>query len=162
MPNTQEVIIRKARPPDYAQACRLFDALDQLHRERAPWMFKTPPSQPRSEDFFADLLNNEDAVVFVADVGSLVGLAHGLMRTAPDIPVFVNQRWGVVEGLLVDPAWRRRGIGRRLTEAIEEWANGLGAAWVELNVYDFNAEAREFYGALGYLPLSTKLRKLPV
>jgi hypothetical protein len=35
----------------------------------------------------------------------------------------------------------------------------LGAAWIEVNVYDVNAEARRFYESLGYLPLSTKLRK---
>jgi GNAT superfamily N-acetyltransferase len=154
-----EAIIRRARPDDYAQACRLLDGLDELHRDRAPWMFKAPASQPRSEDFFADLLNNEDAVVFVADAGHLVGVAHGLMRAAPDSPVFVRQRWGVVDGLVVDPACRRRGIGKLLTLSIEEWALGLGASWVELNVYEFNAEARRFYEALGYLPLSTKLSK---
>ena len=35
----------------------------------------------------------------------------------------------------------------------------MGAPWVELNVYEVNAEARRFYEALGYLRLSTKLRK---
>jgi len=159
MPSPHEAMIRRALPDDYVQMCRLFDALDELHRNRAPWMFEAPASQPRSESFFADLLGNEDAVVFVADAGHLVGVAHGLMRAAPDFPVFVRQRWGVVDGVVVDPAWRRRGIGTLLTQSIEEWALGLGARWVELNVYEFNAEARRFYEALGYVPLSTKLRK---
>ena len=152
-------MIRRARPDDYAQARGLLDALDELHRERAPWMFKTPASQPRPESFFTDLLNSDDSAVFVDDAGQLVGIAHGLMRAAPDFPVFVRQRWGVLDGLVVDPAWRRRGIGKLLTLSIEEWALGLGAPWVELNVYEFNADARKFYESLGYLPMSTKLRK---
>lgn len=159
MATPPELTIRRARPDDYAQACSLLDALDDLHREQAPWMFEVPASQPRPESFFADLLNSDDSAVFVADAGQLVGVVHGLMRAAPDFPVFVRQRWGVLDGLVVDPAWRRRGIGRLLTQSIEDWALGLGAPWVELNVYEFNAEARRFYESLGYLPLSTKLRK---
>jgi GNAT superfamily N-acetyltransferase len=48
---------------------------------------------------------------------------------------------------------------RALTRAAERWAVGRGAKWLELGVYEFNAEARAFYQALGYSPVSTKLRK---
>jgi GNAT superfamily N-acetyltransferase len=75
------------------------------------------------------------------------------------LPIFVRQRWGVVDDLIVDAAWRRRGIGKRLVHAIESWAHELDAAWVEMNVYDFNSEARDFYASMGYLPLSMKLHK---
>ena len=47
---------------------------------------------------------------------------------------------GRVDSLVVDPAWRRRGIGKLLARSVEEWAVGLGAPWVELNVYDVNAK----------------------
>jgi diamine N-acetyltransferase len=159
MLQTHEATIRRARFDDYAQACRLNDAVDELHRNRLPWMFKKPDDQPRSEAYFANLLNREDSAVFVADAGRVVGIAFGLLRSAPELSVFRRQRWGVLDELVVDPTWRRRGIGKRLTHALEEWALESGAAWTELNVYEFNTEARRFYEALGYLPLSTKLRK---
>jgi GNAT superfamily N-acetyltransferase len=159
MPNTTELTIRRAHLDDYAQAVPLLDSLDEMHRVRAPWMFKKPESPPRSQSFFADLLGNSNSAVFVADAGPLVGIAHGVMRDAPDLSVFFRQRYGVLDGLAVDPAWRRRGIGKLLTRAVETWALDLGAPWVELNVYEFNAEARNFYESQGYLPLSTKLRK---
>jgi GNAT superfamily N-acetyltransferase len=159
MLDADEVIIRRARFDDHAQACRLSDALDELHRDQLPWMFETPDVQPRSEAYFADLLNREDSAVFVADAGRVVGVAFGLLRSAPEFPVFRRQRWGVLDGLVVDPTWRRRGIGKRLTYAVEGWALESGAPWIELNVYEFNTEARRFYEALGYLPFSTKLRK---
>jgi GNAT superfamily N-acetyltransferase len=159
MTNADEATIRMARPEDYDQICRLMDALDELHHKRLPWLFKATDVQPRSESFFADLLNRDDSAVFVADAGRVVGVAFGLMRTAPEFPVFVRQRWGVLDNLVVDRAWRRRGIGKRLAHSVEKWACGLGAPWVELNVYEFNAEARRFYQALGYLPVATRLRK---
>jgi GNAT superfamily N-acetyltransferase len=159
MPTSHEATIRTAHRDDYSQVCRLSDALDELHRDSLPWMLKTPDVPARSEAFFADLLSREDSAVFVADATAVVGVAFGVLRAAPTLPVFIPQRSGVLDGLVVDPAWRRRGIGKRLAESVEQWALAAGAAWVELNVYDFNADARRFYESLGYLPLSTKLRK---
>jgi diamine N-acetyltransferase len=159
MPHNHEATVRRARPDDYARVCQLSDSLDELHRDHLPWMLKTPDVPPRSEDFFADLLSREDSVVFVADAGHVVGVAYGLLRAAPALSVFIQQQWGVLDGLVVDSGWRRRGIGRQLAQSVEKWAVDLGAPWVEVNVYEFNAEARWFYESLGYLPLSTKLRK---
>ena len=157
--NPHEVTLRRASLADHAQACRLTDSVDALHRQHLPWLFEKPDAQPRSEAYFADLLKRDDAGVFVADAGRVVGIAFGLLRWAPEFPVFKRQRWGVIDGLVVDPAWRRLGIGKRLTQAVETWALESGAPWVELNVYEFNAEARRFYEALGYLPVLTKLRR---
>jgi GNAT superfamily N-acetyltransferase len=122
-------------------------------------MFKAPDAQPRSETFFAELLNGENSAVFVAEAGTVVGIALGVMRAAPQHAIFVQQRYGVIDDIVVEPAWRRRGIATLLAHSVEAWAMSLGATWVELNVYDFNIEARRFYEALGYLPLFTRLRK---
>ena len=76
------------------------------------------------------------------------GVAVGQMRTAPEFPAFIPQRWGVLDVLVVNPAWRRQGIGKRLARAVEAWAIESGAPWVEVNMYNINAEARRFYEAL--------------
>jgi GNAT superfamily N-acetyltransferase len=118
-------------------------------------MFKEPESQARTSEFFADALSRDDSAVFIADADGIVGIAHGRTRAAPDVPVLHAQRWGVLESLVVAPAWRRRGVGKRLADAFEGWALGEGASWVEASVYEFNGEARGFYEALGYLTLRT-------
>jgi len=159
MSTSEEAMIRPARLEDYDGACQLMDALDAFHRERLPWLFKAPSGHPRSEAYFTDLLSGEDSAVFVADAGHVVGIAVGVMRAAPEFPVFIQQRWAVLDGLVVDPAWRRRGIGKLLVRSVEAWATQSGAPWVEVNVYEVNADARQFYETLGYLPSSTKLRK---
>jgi ribosomal-protein-alanine N-acetyltransferase len=48
--------------------------------------------------------------------------------------------------LAVDPAWRRRGIGRRLTDEIR--LQHLGDVFLE--VRESNAKARSFYKSMGF------------
>jgi len=158
MPESGAVKVRPARLEDYESACRLMDSLDALHRERLPWMFE-PPSEPaRTRTHFEDLLTSEDSSMYVAEAVGVVGVAVGFMRAAPQRPIFVQQRWAVLDGIVVEPAWRGRGLGKLLAQSVENWGFRTGAAWVEVNVYEANPEARRFYEALGYLPLSTRLR----
>ncbi|MEO8903275.1 MAG: GNAT family N-acetyltransferase [Polyangiaceae bacterium] len=156
---SQPFSIREAVGADYERLCALFAEVDALHAERAPWLFRTPLSEPRSREFVAAQAHGADSTLLVADAGELVGVATVLMRSAPEFGVFVPQRWGVLDGIAVTQACRRRGVGTALTRAAEAWAHARSAQWLELVVYDFNADARGFYEALGYLPTSTKLRK---
>ena len=157
MSGSEEATVRLACMEDYEPVSRLMDSLDALHRTRLPWMFRVPGEPPRPRAHFARLLASDDSAVFVAEAASVVGVAVGFMRSAPELPVFVQQTCVVLDSLVVDPAWRRRGLGRRLARSVEGWGFGAHAAWLEVNVYEVNPEARGFYQALGYLPLSTKL-----
>jgi GNAT superfamily N-acetyltransferase len=88
-----------------------------------------------------------------------VGLASIQRRAAPDFPVFIPQQYAVIDDLIVHPSWRRRGVGRMLYQACEDWARTRGAPWVELNVYEFNREAYEFYKGVGFGTCVRRLRK---
>jgi ribosomal-protein-alanine N-acetyltransferase len=55
--------------------------------------------------------------------------------------------------LAVDPAHRRRGIGRRLITWLEETALTAGTFRIALELRALNEAARAFYGALGYREL---------
>ncbi len=57
--------------------------------------------------------------------------------------------------LAVAPAWQGRGIGRRLVEAVEEWALLLGLDEVHLGVRMELAENSGLYRHLGYVENGT-------
>ena len=99
--STLEAVIREARSEDYPQVCRLLDALDELHRERAPWMFKAPEYQPRSEGYFASLVDGEHSAVLVADAGPLVGIAPWMAVVVADLVLAVALRWFPVRSVPV-------------------------------------------------------------
>ncbi|MFW6162461.1 MAG: N-acetyltransferase family protein [Planctomycetota bacterium] len=152
--------IRPAAEEDYSAACALLDELDALHREELPRVFRDPETVARSRDYVGSILADDDQALLLAEGdGEAVGLAHAAMRESRDFPILVARRSAVVENLVVAPAWRRRGVGRRLMDAVEAWAQERGASEIELNVWEFNRQAVGFYQVLGYQTVSRRMWK---
>jgi GNAT superfamily N-acetyltransferase len=55
-----------------------------------------------------------------------------------------------VVALVVDPARRRVGAGRRLLDAVEAWALDLGCRDIEVTSRRSREDAQAFYRALGF------------
>jgi ribosomal protein S18 acetylase RimI-like enzyme len=150
--------IRPARPEDYEAIQPLADQMDSLHRERLPDRFRKHDGPPRSREYIESLLRDENTFLAVAESGDgLVGIINtGLTRT-PDVPVKVRRVFAKVRGVVVLPEMRRRRIGTALMRKMWDWASSRGAVEVQLNVYDYNPDAMEFFRALGFAPLSHRL-----
>lgn len=67
----------------------------------------------------------------------------------------LDERTGYVVTLDVAPAWRRRGLARRLMADIESKLHSIGAEEMELHVFTGNAEAIRFYESIGYTQAGT-------
>jgi ribosomal protein S18 acetylase RimI-like enzyme len=57
---------------------------------------------------------------------------------------------GVVQALVVDDAWRGRGIGEALMHEAEAWAAGRGLGTTALYTRVDRDRARAFYERIGY------------
>jgi ribosomal protein S18 acetylase RimI-like enzyme len=152
--------IREAVASDYENLCVLFDEGDALHRENLPWIFQKPRGAVRGRDYVLGLIADETVGFFVAQVEDrLVGLICVMTRESSEVPIFVRRRYVVVDNVVVKEEFRRTGIGRALMEKAHEWAVVEGADSIELNVWEFNQEAIEFYKTLGYETASRKMSK---
>jgi ribosomal protein S18 acetylase RimI-like enzyme len=151
--------IRSARLADHLELHALFEELDRLHRDRAPWLLRKPSIDPRPLEWLQTFLADRSAALFVADAGACVGLATVRLRDAPSTAIFIEQRHAVIDDLIVHRDWRRKGIARGLYDACEEWARERKASWIEANVYEFNAEANDFYASLGLRTTMRRMRK---
>jgi GNAT superfamily N-acetyltransferase len=76
------------------------------------------------------------------DEQTWIGMAVG-SRADDDERAHLYAMW-------VDPGSRRTGVGRRLVEAILEWAEAEGATEIELGATAINRDAVVFYERLGF------------
>ena len=154
------ITIRLADEQDYEVYCDLMDEINELHRLALPGIFQQPPGRIIDRDYFMSLLNNDQAAIFFAEYnGRVAGFINVLIREAPAYPLLVTRRYGVVDTLVVRPAFQRTGVGRALMNQGEKWTASQGVSEVELNVYEFNLGAQAFYRQLGYTTYSRKMSK---
>lgn len=152
--------IREATQEDYSRLIELFAEVDALHRKALPKVFRKADGPARTEEYIFGIIANGDACLFVAEHHSqVVGFAQGFIRQAPDIPVIVPRRYGVVDDVVVREGFRRSGVGRSLVKRVEQWVLEKGVFQVELNVWEFNKGAMAFYEEVGYLTASRKMQR---
>lgn len=114
------------------------------------WLNKVAMGYDYPEDKTAEklalLLNDERNKIFIADwEGSVVGYLHLV-----DYDVLYGDHLKNIMGIAVDPAYRRRGIGKSLLAAGESWAKEQGAAGIRLVSGESRTGAHAFYRSLGY------------
>ncbi len=122
-----EPSIRPALPADYPHFARLFRELGA--EDPVP-----------SESVWNAVLGPQ--IIFLEDHTRAIG--YGFFETFQSV--------GYVRHLVVDPAHRRRGSGRKLMEAMAQRLRLAGCATWRLNVRIENAPAQRLYESLGLEP----------
>lgn len=156
-----DVRIRKATIEDFESYSGLFNQVNDVHVAVFPDTFRHVEGAPRAFEDYRAILEDPNQLLLMAQAGGqVVGYVHTLLRERPPIPIMVPARFAVVDTLVVDDACRRRGVGRALMAAAEDWAQSNGAVYVELNVWAFNRGAVALYEELGYGVISQRMRKM--
>jgi GNAT superfamily N-acetyltransferase len=153
-----ETRVRGATIEDYEVLCEIFAQADELHYEALPLVFRNVEGPSRSRELVEGIIAAEGEELIVAEAdGEVVGALWVTLRDAPDYPVVAPRRYAVVQQLVVRDSHRGRGAGRALMEAAHRWAAERRVNQVELNVWEFNRGAIEFYERLGYSTASRKM-----
>ena len=95
--------------------------------------------------------NDPDADFYraVEWTGSAILVLREDDRISASVMVGFDGHRGWVYYLAVAPTERRRGLGRQMMAAAEDWLRGRGAPKIQLMVREGNDEAAAFYEALG-------------
>lgn len=109
-----------------------------------------------AESFFVDR-DRTDAVKISAMMKSgnfLVSEDAGRMTAC----VYVELRGDrAYFGLLaVDPAAQKKGIGKAMIGAVEDYARATGCRFMDMRIVNIRAELPPFYGRLGYVETGTE------
>ncbi|QGG55513.1 GNAT family N-acetyltransferase [Paenibacillus sp. B01] len=100
-----------------------------------------------AEAFLDDRLRRGESAVFAALAD---GAAVGFMQLYPVFSSISLKRAWILNDLFVDPAWRGRGVARRLLREAERLGMETGAAYIQLSTAYGNAAARSLYESEGY------------
>lgn len=135
------------RPVKHGEAADLRKLRLRALRDAPDAYFGSLDSEQRLPlSHWEDWATSEDKVMLVAvEGGDWLGMAGALVH--PDKAGTVSLWW-----LWVAPSVRGRGIARRLTDALAEWARERGAARLEVAVAENNEASMALCRGLGFVP----------
>ncbi len=144
--------IRPATIDDYTAIDTIFVEVELLHRAALPQIFRAPDGPVLSREYFEAGLADEAFAWLVAErTGALLGFVTVRVVQAPERPILLPRRYAEVNNLAVHAPYRQSGVGRALLKRAEQWAAEQQLGEIELNVWEFNQGAIEFYEKLGYV-----------
>lgn len=127
-------MIRKANTTDYVE-------LQKLSFEDLGYVCDVELVKSRLEN-----LDPNNECVFVAEVNSkVVGYVHIIIFNTLYYKSMAN-----IQGMVVAKEHQRKGYGKELMNAAENWVREKGIEMIRLNSGFIRPEAHQFYRAIGY------------
>jgi ribosomal protein S18 acetylase RimI-like enzyme len=141
--------VRPARPSDLPRVSQLAAELVRQHHalDAARFMLVEPIAEGYRR-FFTGELRRKGALILVAEDADILGYAYATLepRNWNDL----LDAAGKLNDLFVDPAARRRGVGRALCRAVLDELAARGAPRVVLMSAWRNPDAHVFFESMGF------------
>ena len=152
------VAVRRGTSSDMELLSSLDAEVHAIHAAALPWAFKSPGPPAFPPDRAAELMDNPDNLVFIAEIDAEpVGcIWAGVVRRA-ETPWRPAREMVYVNLNSVRAAHRRRGVGAALMAAVRAEAASRNVALLGLDVWSFNADARAFFQSQGFAPYNERL-----
>lgn len=157
--HVDDVIIREAVEDDVDRIGALWKKLVSYHRGLDDQL---PEAAEDGDKLYARHLLNRltdqyTHIVVAESDGEVVGFVFGIIvDLVPEM--FIAETGGFLADIFVDEAYRGRGVGRDLVDALSKWFRERGVGYVELYVANKNGDARAFWDKMGARELMTRLR----
>ena len=151
--------IREASIYDFDSLHELYSHVDQNHNDAHPEQFKPSSEIKRPDEYFEKLLSDDNVVLLVASLEKeVVGFVHAELHEM-NHPVLYNYKYGHISDVVVNPRFKRNGVGKLLFQSVEKWLKEKGAREISLTVFSFNTEAIFFYQNSGFTNRHCKMVK---
>ena len=141
-------MIRVAIISDFTAIYNLEEQVFNLHLKAHPDMIKS--NLPFSKEYYESLLNDENVKIFVyTEDDEVLGYCITKRIEYDNHHLFYDMTILEINDMCVDEKVRGKNIGRQLFDRAKEYAIEIGATRIELSVWHFNENARNFYKHLG-------------
>ena len=142
--------IREAKIEDLKQITIILEQIARMHYENRPDIFRKKSKKQIEKDLIEEINDDEKNVIIATDESSKVyGILICRIKETKAHINLKNSKTLWIEELGVNEKYRKNGIGKQLMKKAEEMAKKLGCKRIELNCWNFNQNAVNFYKAFG-------------
>lgn len=117
---------------------------------REPEIFKKGFSKELSDHIYTIFADPRQKIVVYEIDGAICSFAVINHITKPENPFMYVRDYLDIDEFCVDEAYRRRGLATEMIAFIRDYAKAEGFDRLELNMWEFNRDALDFYEAVGF------------
>lgn len=139
-------LFRKADLEDFDAILPLKNEVHQKHAQAEPDFYRNLQNAITKEEYAQELQMHE--VYVLEDNNKIIGYSFCYVMEIKDHPLILNQKIFFIDDYCVARREKRKGYGRAMFEELEKLAKAQGCTSIELNVWDFNEEAKTFYKSM--------------
>ena len=151
-----EVTIRRASVGDADLLTHLNGFVHDIHVAERPDQFR-PTDRAELGGWFRERLGQPTTLAWIAEMSSHpVAFTIGMHHRRAATPFAPARDWFEIDQVAVDPAFRRRGIGRQLLDTAIAAARELGIRDIEVTSWSFNEAMHELLREAGFRPKLTR------
>lgn len=143
-------MVRFAEEKDLDRVNELRKQVNDIHVEGRPDVFKAGFGS-EMRDFAKVIISGKNSNIIVAErSGVICGMAFVDYVNKLETPFGNARRFYHVQEIAVDVKYRRQGVAKELLEFMIADAKKRNLGKIELDVWEFNDSAIEFYQAAGF------------
>lgn len=149
--------IRLANPSDLPELVSLRREVHSLHAQALPDRFRADTPDEEFADSIRRVIDSPSSCLLICGDDEVRGFLSADFRDREANWCTPARRVCYLSEIVVSPRFRRRGVARELFEALGIEVARRKAASIELEVWNFNNEAREAFHRMGFQPLFERM-----
>lgn len=153
--------IRKAQEKDIPYINDLLQQVCLVHHNGRPDIFKYGAKKYTDEQLIG-IMHNEKTPILVAEneIGAVVGYAFLIFKQELNHNILTDIKSLYIDDLCVDEHLRGQHIGKKLYDAVVDYAKEHDCYSITLNVWALNEPAMKFYEKCGLKPQKTVMEMI--
>lgn len=148
--------IRVADNNDVDAIAEIFKQTQDEHVAAYPNRYR-PVSIERAKEILADSLKKQEFIV-AEDGKNVVGYAIYEIVNIAETSILKGRKYCYIREIGVTAKNRGQGIGASLIERIKNDCDEKDIEEIELDVWAFNSEGKEFFEKVGFKPYASKMK----
>lgn len=145
----EKIKVTKARRKHIPRIVEMWKDFMDFHAKVDPFYKRDPKAHIGYQKHLEKVIGSRNEQLYIAmDGNDVVGYTYARIVKYP--PVFNYRYFGYLNDMYVDPACRRKGLGRMMYKTAIEWFTRRGMKQIELGAVAKNRVAVGFWRKMGF------------